>query len=162
MTEEGFRPIIRLPNGASPRREAGFTLIEVVIASSIMLVLVVGVLSVFSYATNINRANNIRSQALTILQNQAEYYRSLNFKRGSVSTVLNAGTYTVGERVSADGTRFTVTAVIENLPNTSGGAAPADAAVTLKRITIEAQPVADKGTWFGGKTNLVILRVKAN
>ena len=145
-------------------RSDGFTLIEVIIASSMMIVLVVGVLSAFSYATNINRANNIRSQALTILQNEAEYYRSLRFKRSSTpDPALDARVnHSLGIKKSGDGTDFNVTVTIENLPNTPGGAAPSNAAVTLKRITIEAEQVGDKGTWFGGKTNLSILRVKAN
>lgn len=142
---------------------AGFTLIEVIIASSMMIVLVVGVLSAFSYATNINRANNIRSQALTILQNEAEYYRGLRFKRSSTpDAALNAGTYQLGNKLSGDGTNFSVVVKIENLSNTPGGAAPSDATVTLKRITIEAEQVGGQGTWFGGKTDLKILRVKAN
>lgn len=159
-----MRRILPQSDSAGPtlRREGGFTLIEVIIAASLMLVLVVGVLSAFSYATNINRANNIRSQALTILQDQAEYYRGLSFRRGGTDQNLNAGTYVVGEKTSGDGLKFNVKVIIENMPNSVNGTTPSDAAVTLKKITIEAEQIQTTGTWFGGKTELSILRVKAN
>lgn len=159
-----MRSMLPKPGSAHPtqRREGGFTLIEVIIAASLMLVLVVGVLSAFSYATNINRANNIRSQALTILQDQAEYYRGLSFRRGGTDQGLFAGTYQVGEKTSGDGLKFNVRVIIENMPNSANGAAPSETVVTLKKITIEAEQIQTSTTWFGGKTDLSILRVKAN
>lgn len=162
MYLDGFKKIfIRATEGlASDRR--GFTLIEVLIAALIMVVLCVGTLSVFSYATNINRANNIRSQGLTVLQDEAEYYRGLRFKRGYSDPLLNAGTYNRGTKVSGDGTTFSVSVTVTNMPNVPNGAAPADAAATLKQIKLTAQRSTDAGTWFGNTVDLTILRVKAN
>lgn len=139
-----------------------FTLIEVLLAASIMIVLCVGTLSVFSYATNINRANNLRSQGLTILQDEAEYYRGLKFKRGYTDALLNAGTYDRGTKTSGDGTTFTVSVTITNMPNVPGGTAPADSAATLKQIKLTAQRQGDTRTWYGSAVDLTILRVKAN
>lgn len=139
-----------------------FTLIEVLIAASIMIVLCVGTLSVFSYATNINRANNLRSQGLTILQDESEYYRGLKFKRGYSDPLLSAGTYDRGVKTSGDGTTFAVTAVITNMPNTPGGAAPADSASTLKQIKLTARRSNELNSWYGSAVDVTILRVKAN
>lgn len=127
-----------------------------------MVVLCVGTLSVFSYATNINRANNLRSQGLTILQDEAEYYRGLRFKRGYSDPLLNAGTYDRGTKTSGDGTTFIVTATITNMPNASGGSAPADASTSLKQIKLTARRTSDAGKWFGSTVDVTILRVKAN
>src|SRR5436190_16046460 len=63
--------------------EAGFTLIEVIIATGIMVILCIGTLTVFSHATKINRGNNLRAQAQSVLQQEVEYYRSLKFIPGA-------------------------------------------------------------------------------
>ncbi len=47
----------------SRRGVKGFTLIEVMIAASIMIILSVGTLAVYSHASRINAGNNLRSQA---------------------------------------------------------------------------------------------------
>ncbi len=71
----------------SPSDEArpfnGFTLVEVVVAASIMIILCVGLLTVFSYVTKINRGENLRMQALSVLQKEIEHYRSLKFIPGA-------------------------------------------------------------------------------
>jgi type II secretory pathway pseudopilin PulG len=56
--------------------QKGFSLVEVIVAGALMIVICVGVLTVFSYVTNINRGNNIRTQALSALQQEIEFYRS--------------------------------------------------------------------------------------
>ena len=59
-----------------------------------MIVLCVGTLTVFSYAVRINRGNNLRTQALSVLQLEVEYYRSLKFVPVGTDAALNHGTYT--------------------------------------------------------------------
>src|SRR5215204_7391276 len=89
----------RLSSGHSfLKKRKGFTLIEVLIAASIMIILCVGTLSVFSYAVKVNAGNNMRSQALTVLQSEVEYYRSLKFVRNTdvSDTQLYAGNYNRG------------------------------------------------------------------
>lgn len=128
-----------------------------------MVVLCVGTLSVFSYATNINRANNLRSQGLTILQDEAEYYRGLRFKRGYTDPALNAGTYDRGTRTSGDGTTFSVTVTITNMTNDPVNKnVPTEAATSLKQIKLTARRTSDASKWFGSSVDLTILRVKAN
>src|SRR5215203_6733339 len=50
----------------------GFTIPEVIIAGTIMIVICVGTLTVFSYVVKINRGNNLRMQALSVLQAKVE------------------------------------------------------------------------------------------
>jgi prepilin-type N-terminal cleavage/methylation domain-containing protein len=143
------------------KKNSGFTLIEVLIAASIMIILCVGTLSVFSYAVKINTGNNLRSQALTVLQAEAEYYRSLKFVRNtSVSNpLLNAGSYTRPQRTSADGTRFNITVTITNL--TPAGSNDADC--TFKQITVNTVMANPQPGWLANlQTNLTILRVRVN
>jgi type II secretory pathway pseudopilin PulG len=71
------------PNDGATRTANGFTLVEVIVAASIMIILCVGILSVFSYVTKINRGENLRMQALSVLQKEVEHYRSLKFVPGA-------------------------------------------------------------------------------
>jgi type II secretory pathway pseudopilin PulG len=140
---------------------SGFTLVEVLIAASIMIILCVGTLSVFSYAVKINAGNNLRSQALTVLQAETEYYRSLKFVRNTSSSnpLLNAGTYTRPQRTSADGTVFNITVTITNESPTGS----ADADCTLKQITVDSVMANPQPGWLANlRTKLTILRVRLN
>jgi type II secretory pathway pseudopilin PulG len=140
----------------------GFTLVEVIVAASIMIVLCIGTLTVYTYVIKINAGNNLRSQAQSVLQQEAEYYRSLKFVPIGSDTGLNAGTYSRPNRTSADGTVFTLSVVITNLPLV-GGAASSDSTVTLKQIQITAAPLVTRTGWLSNlNTNLTIQRVRAN
>ncbi len=142
----------------------GFTLVEVMMAASIMIILCVGTLSVFSYAIKINVGNNMRSQALTVLQAEVEYYRSLKFVRNTdvSDTQLYAGTYTRPPRSSADGTAFNVTVTITN-KGYSDPLNQTEANCTLKEITINTVMANPQPGWLANmRTDLTIYRVRAN
>ncbi|HEY8558831.1 MAG TPA: prepilin-type N-terminal cleavage/methylation domain-containing protein [Pyrinomonadaceae bacterium] len=142
----------------------GFTLIEVLIAASIMIILCVGTLSVFSYAVKINTGNNMRSQALTVLQAEVEYYRSLKFVRDPASsdTQLYANTYTRPQRLSADNIPFNTTVIITN-KGYSDPANPIEANCTLKEIKITTVMANPQSGWLSNlQTDLTIYRVRAN
>jgi len=144
------------------RVEAGFTLIEVILAAGIMIILCVGTLTVFSHAVIVNRGNNMRSQAQSALQAEAEYYRSLKFLPLGSDTALNAGTYSLPNQPSADGTVFTVAVVITNKALIDGSAST-DATATLKEIQITVQPLNAQTGWLASmNTNLTIQRVRSN
>jgi prepilin-type N-terminal cleavage/methylation domain-containing protein len=153
---------LRMGQGKEKRGQSGFSLVEVIIASIIMVVLCVAALSAFSYASSVNRGNNLRSQSLSTLQEEIEYYRGLQFKRSGSDAALNAGTYFKGAKTSGDGTQFQVVVLIKNLPNPPSTTVPSDALVTMKEITVTAERVGDEGKWFGGATSITMLRVRAN
>jgi len=156
--QQVFRKSWRATKGA----EAGFTLVEVILAAGIMIILCIGTLTVFSHAVVVNRGNNMRSQAQSALQAEAEYYRSLKFVPVGTDAAMAAGTYTRPNRTSADGTVFTVSVVITNKPLTDGTAST-EANCTLKEIQIIVQPLNTQTGWLASmNTNLTIQRVRAN
>jgi type II secretory pathway pseudopilin PulG len=142
------------------QRSAGFTIPEVIVAGSIMIILCVGTLSVFAFVVKINRGNNLRMQALSVLQLEVEFYRSLKFVPVGTDAQLNAGTYTnVRQHTTPDGRVFNITVVIANLP-----AATPDSTSTFKQITITATPVvAERDAWLQNlHTDVTIQRVRSN
>jgi type II secretory pathway pseudopilin PulG len=149
------------------RRIDGFTIIEVLIAATIMIILCVGVLSVFSYVTKINRGENLRAQALSVLQQEVERYRSLKFVPIGSSSELNGGDYpNIRTRPSADGRVFNISVTIDNAPYTAGiqtSSNVPEATCKFKEITITAVPkVAETGWLANLRTNVTIQRVRSN
>jgi prepilin-type N-terminal cleavage/methylation domain-containing protein len=104
-------------------RHAGFSLIEVVIAIIIFLVVALGVFATLVYAINYNTGNNTRSQALAILQQKVEFYRSAKFtptipkttSTGEEAT-LRGGTKSPEIITLPNGNRFKIQAIIDDDP----------------------------------------------
>lgn len=150
----------------------GFSLVEVIVAGALMIVLCVGMLTVFSYVTKINRGNNIRTQALSALQQEIEYYRSLKFVPGQEtaadlpnhrSTAIYAGQRTRPPVTSASGMAFNINVEVTNLQFSD--VSTSEEACTFKEITIEAVPVATQEGWLSDanlKTSITMQRVRAN
>jgi prepilin-type N-terminal cleavage/methylation domain-containing protein len=140
---------------ASRRSARGFTLPEVLVAATIMIILAVGTLSVFSYVVRLNRGENLREQSLSVMQKEIEHYRSLKFvpnSSGLTSAELDArarSQITVGGPFfSADGREFDLFVTITNKPD---GAS--DAITNFKEITIEAKPTIPER--MSGFSNLI-------
>lgn len=143
------------------RKIEGFTIPEVIVAGIIMIIICVGTLTVFTTAVRYNRGNNLRMQALSVLQLEAEYYRQLKFVPVGSAAGMNAGTYTnVRTRTAADGRVFNITVVITNIDPSGSN----ETAVRLKQITISATPVvAENEGWLQNLgTNLTIQRTRSN
>lgn len=138
----------------------GFTIPEVLVAATLMIILCVGTLSVFAYVVKINRGNNLRMQALSVLQLEVEFYRSLKFVPVGTDSRLNEGTYAnVRQHTTPDGRVFNVTVIITNLP-----AGTADSLCTFKQLAITATPVvAERDAWLQNlHTDVTIQRVRSN
>lgn len=153
------------------RRCGGFTIPEVIIAGSIMIILCVGVLTAYVQAIKLNRGNNLRMQALAVLQLEVEFYRSLKFVPGLQTSgdlnnhrpaAIRAGTHTLPNRTSADGRVFAMTATVTNIAFTDAGTAEEHA--ILKEITIAAEPVvAETEGWLQELgTQVTVQRVRSN
>ena len=151
------------------RSQAGFTIPEVMVAGLLLIVICVGVMESYVYAIKINRGNNLRMQALSVLQQEVEFYRSLKFIPVGSDAALNGGTYTnVRTRTSADGRVFNISVTIDNNPN-DGTATPEpdtgnESTTTFKQITITAVPqVAETEGWLQNlNTRVSVQRVRAN
>lgn len=139
----------------------GFTIPEVIVAGIIMIILCVGTLTAFTFAVRVNRGNNLRMQALSVLQLEVEYYRSLRYTPAAPDPGLNEGTYTnVRQRTAADNRVFNITVVIAN----TSPASATNATATFKQITITATPVvAENEGWLQNlNTNVTLQRVRSN
>ena len=134
-----------------------------------MMILCVGTLSVFSYVVKINRGNNLRMQALSVLQAKVEYYRSLKFVPGAETPEdlinhrhadLYAGTHTLSSITTPDNRTFTITSVVTNIEPVGAD----EAHTQFKTITITAVPVvAENDAWLQNlNTNVTIQRVRSN
>ena len=141
---------------------AGFTLVEVLMAAVIMIILAVGLLTVTSQAVKLNRGNNIRVQAQSALQAEAEYYRSLKFIPVGSDPAMNANIYTRPNRLTADNSNFAISVQIINKDLVNGSVSN-DSTATLKEITITATPAVAQISWLANlNTTLTIQRVRAN
>ena len=147
---------------------SGFTLPEVLVAATIMIIIAVGVLSVFSYVVRINRGENLRSQALSIMQKDIEHYRSLKYvpvASGLTSVELNAHAATmIGTDTSADGQSFELWVKIENIASDGTRSYTNEDTTNLKEITIEARPATPQtDVWLQNlRTNVTFQRVRSN
>jgi type II secretory pathway pseudopilin PulG len=154
------RKNLALVDRSGLREPDGFTLIEVMVAASIMIILCVGVLSVFSFAVQINAGNNLREQALTVLQKEVEYYRSLKYVPNQTQTdpALVAGTYTRPDRTSEDGTVFHISVQITNVSIDT-----TETGCTLKQIKVTATPAVQRSGWLANlHTDVTFQRVRSN
>lgn len=151
----------------------GFTIPEVIIAGGIMIILCIGTLTVFSYVVNINRGNALRMQALTVLQYEVEYYRSLKFvplpstdpSGLGTSPELDGRTRTnIGTKPSADGRVFDIWVTIDNDPSTTAVDITGNDTTKFKQIKIEAIPqTAETQGWLQNlRTEVTIQRVRSN
>jgi type II secretory pathway pseudopilin PulG len=149
----------------------GFTIPEVIVAGSLMIILCVGTLSVFSYVVKINRGNNLRMQALSVLQAKVEYYRALKFVPGLETAGdlpnhrvadLYAGDHTLSPITAPDGRVFTITATVTNAVPVDGP--DEEAHCEFKTITITAVPqVTERDAWLQNlNTSVTIQRVRSN
>lgn len=146
-------------------RHDGFTIPEVIVAGMIMIILCVGILTSYSYVITLNRGNNIRSQAMTVLQREVEEFRSFRFVPGTTDSRLNAGSYPnykVGQ-LSADGIPFNISVVVSNDPNNQYDPDPAEADCRFKQISIEAALQNPETGWLADlRTRVTIQRVRSN
>lgn len=150
------------------KSQLGFTVPELIVAGTILIILSVGTLTAFSTAANLNRINNVRSQALTVLQKEVEAFRSFRFVPGTTDARLFAGTYANYKTgvLSADGIPFNVSVVVDNDPNNTVGAnldSISDTACKFKQITITAVLQNPEGGALSNlQTTVTIQRVRSN
>jgi prepilin-type N-terminal cleavage/methylation domain-containing protein len=148
-------------------KESGFSLIEVIISILVMTVMLLGSLTVFTYAVQYNRGNNLRSQGLTVLQQEAEIYRSSKFTPAVLDSSLTGGVKATKTATSADGTLFNVNTTVDNDPFTDGiqtsETMPSGAPCTFKEIKISVSPQNASAAWQTAVvTNVTIQRVQGN
>jgi type II secretory pathway pseudopilin PulG len=148
------------------RSAKGFTIPEVIVAGTILIILSVGVLTVFLQSIKLNRGNDVRMQALTVLQKQVEFYRALKYQPVAPDPLLNGHLrQTTATGVSsANGTLFDVAVTIDNdpySPNVQTSADVPEAGCKFKEITIEVTPHDAQEGWLQNlRTTVTFRRVR--
>ena len=136
--------------------ETGFTLIEVMIAMVIILVGMLGLLMTYAAAVRYNAGNNLRLQALAVLQQEAERMRSAQFTPTATDEILYGGVKAVKHVTTADGGRFQVLTVVDDDPFTAD--VQVDPGKTLKSITITVSAENNSQAWAAAIPATVTLR----
>jgi prepilin-type N-terminal cleavage/methylation domain-containing protein len=148
-------------NLANFQSESGFSLLESLIAISVLLVVLLGVFSVFTFAIVYNTGNNTRSQALSVLQREIELVRSYKFTPTITDAEMTGGEKAAKYVDAADGTSYKVVVKVDDDPSDSD--IDTIAASTLKEITIIVTPANKVGDWqTAASTQVVMRRVRGN
>jgi len=130
--------------GAAQR---GFTLLEAAIALVILMIIGLGIASLFTYSIQANGKADDRELAMTIAQKRMEWLRTIPFTtqtRGVAYSFPNGGlaataTAGVSETVTNAGRSYTVITIISDLNFVPAGQ-PDAGACTRKRIQISVTP----------------------
>lgn len=149
--------------------ERAFTIPEVLVAAVILIIICIGTAQTFVFAIRINRGNNLRMQALSVLQAEVEEFRSFKFTPISPDARLAGGAYPsykvgINGPQAADGRRFDISVTIDNEPFGDGVLNNSESTTTFKQITIRAIPqVAEREAWLQNLgTEVTIQRVRSN
>ena len=145
------RPPIALETQASKRlidkSQKGFTLLETCLTLVIMMIVGLGVASLFAYAINGNSAANDREMASAIAQKRMEWLRNMPFSattrnlaygypNGGMAATAAAG---VSETETRAGRTYRVVTRIDNTSVVPAGR-PDAGQPTLKTITLTVTP----------------------
>ena len=129
------------------RRQAGFTLLEAAIALVVLMVIGLGIASLFTYSISANVRADDRELAMAIAQKRMEWIRTIPFTtqtRGVAFSFPDGGlqaTATEGltETVTNAGRSYIVNTVIQDLSFVPAGNHDAGAP-TVKRIQMSVTP----------------------
>jgi uncharacterized protein (TIGR02598 family) len=127
--------------------QRGFTLLEAAIALVVLMVIGLGIASLFTYSISANSRADDRELAMALAQKRMEWLRTIPFTTQTRSLAYSypngglAATATAGvtENVTNAGRGYTVTTTIQDLNFVPAGN-PDAGAVTLKRIQISVTP----------------------
>lgn len=127
--------------------QSGFTLLEAAIALVILMVIGLGIASLFTYSISANSKADDRELAMAIAQKRMEWLRTIPFTTQTRSVAYSypdgglAATATAGvsETVTNAGRSYTVNTTISDLNFVPGGQ-PDAGACTLKRIQVSVTP----------------------
>ena len=118
--------------------EVGFTLIETVIALLIMMIVMLGVASVFAFAVYNNSNGADRAQTLAVAQQTLETLRNAEYSIAATSPVLNAGTITQTVNRGQGSSSGRQYRIVSNVVDTTQ---------TLKTITVSVTPITAGPAW---------------
>lgn len=127
--------------------QAGFTLLEAAIALVILMIIGLGIASLFTYAIQANSSADDRELAMAIAQKRMEWLRTIPFNtqtrhvaysypNGGLEVTSSTG---VSETVTNAGRSYTVLTIIQNVSTVPAGN-PDAGEPTVKRIQVSVTP----------------------
>jgi Tfp pilus assembly protein PilV len=130
------------------RQQAGFTLLEAAIALVILMIIGLGIASLFTYAIRANSSADDRELAMALAQKRMEWLRTIPFTtqtrhvfysypNGGLEVTSTSG---VAETVTNTGRSYTVRTVIQNVSTVPIGN-PDAGEPTVKRIQVSVTPL---------------------
>src|SRR5215510_7519401 len=131
------------------KEQEGFTLLEAAIAMVILMIIGLGIASLFTYAIRANGSADDRELAMAIAQKRMEWLRTIpfttqtrhlaySFPNGGLEVTASTG---VTETVLNAGRSYSVRTIIQNLDVVPAGN-PDAGEPTLKRIQVSVTPSA--------------------
>ncbi len=128
-------------------KQDGFTLLEAAIALVILMIIGLGIASLFTYAIKANGNADDRELSMAIAQKRMEWLRTIPFTtqtrhvfysypNGGLEVTSTSG---VAETVTNAGRSYTVRTIIQNLSTVPAGN-PDAGEPTVKRITVSVTP----------------------
>ena len=129
------------------RQQAGFTLLEAAIALVILMIIGLGIASLFTYAIHANGNADDRELSMAIAQKRMEWLRTIPFTtqtrhvfysypNGGLEATSSSG---VAETVTNAGRSYTVRTIIQNLSTVPAGD-PDAGQPTSKLIQVSVTP----------------------
>jgi Tfp pilus assembly protein PilV len=125
--------------------ERGFTLVETTIALVVMMIIGLGVASLFVFAINYNSGAHDRLSSLAIAQQRMERWRKTPFTDAAYSSAPST------ETITSAGRSYNVTTTICSTSFCGGSS-------TLKLIKIEVTPLGANGQWAATPITVMSLR----
>jgi Tfp pilus assembly protein PilV len=127
--------------------QAGFTLLEAAIALVILMIIGLGIASLFTYAIQANSSADDRELAMAIAQKRMEWLRTIPFTtqtrhvaysypNGGLEVTSSTG---VSETVTNAGRSYTVLTIIQNVSTVPAGN-PDAGEPTVKSIQVSVTP----------------------
>ena len=127
--------------------QAGFTLLEAAIALVILMIIGLGIASLFTYAIQANSSADDRELAMAIAQKRVEWLRTIPFTtqtrhvaysypNGGLEVTSSTG---VSETVTNAGRSYTVLTIIQNVSTVPAGN-PDAGEPTVKSIQVSVTP----------------------
>jgi Tfp pilus assembly protein PilV len=139
----------------APRRAAGFTLLETVVALLVMMIVGLGATSLFFYSIRYNAGAAERAMALAVAQQQMEKLRALPFDDAELDATAGTDICTTAAPCYSASRPFTARKfVTDSVPVTVNGVTRD----TMKTITITVTPIRSGTPWTAGAVRVTAQR----
>jgi len=131
----------------------GFTLIDAVVGTALMLIFVLAVVGIFRVSAQLIFLNKARAGALTLANEQLEFARNLTYTKVGVAGSFINGSLLATETIPFNGIKYTRTTFVEYVDDEKDGLAS-----TTDDIPTDYKKIKTKVSWdYKGETKNVTL-----